>query len=174
MLFPARRARAAADGSSHRQHHLGIGPLVTGSVVAGLQLIASGAALAQTSYQASVVQPSCVSATSCKFVFPAPAGNLTITHVSCSIVSTLNQSTGAGGVTYFKLFSSAAPTTQDFIPPDELVIYGDTFLHSEPSEATVYSVPAGATPEITARSSSAIAAPNTVDEPTCFISGTVD
>ena len=146
-------------------------------VLAGFALACvpvANAALGLTLYQASLVQPSCVGATVCRFLFPAPAANLTIAHASCNILTGIGPApTYAGGVDYFKLFSSAATTAQDFLPSTvgESV---SSYYKNQLSDVTLYAVPAGATPEITAHAETPIIAPGNIDEPTCFISGTLD
>ena len=145
--------------------------MLAGSATTCLQAALASPAFSQTSYQASSVQDGCVSSNVCKFTFPAPAGNLTISHVSCSIVTT-ETSSYAGGVNYLKLFSSSTQAQQDFLLPEELS-YGSDFL-SQVSQATLYFVPAGATPQINAHTVSTIAAPTALDEPSCFISGTIN
>lgn len=168
--------RCVVTGSSHLKKNWLNSSRLRSAVFAGsatlcLQAAFASQAFSQTSYQASSVQDGCVSTNVCKFTFPAPAGNLTITHASCSIVTT-ETSSYAGGVNYLKLFSSSTPSQQDFLVPEEFV-YGSDFL-SQMSQATLYSVPAGATPQINAHTVSTIAAPTAIDEPTCFISGTIN
>lgn len=144
---------------------------IAGVVAIGLFTASTGQAFSQTAYQASSAPKGCVASSFCKFTFPAPAGKLTISHVSCSVVTTASSSY-TGGISYFKLFSSTATSQQDFLQSG-LMTYGSNYIN-QLNESTLYFVSAGAVPQINAYAVTAIAAPNTIDAPTCFISGYVN
>jgi hypothetical protein len=134
-------------------------------------LAAAQSAPSGTPYQEQVVNKSCVGATSCKFVFPAPKGALTIIHVSCNLVTTLTPSEGDGNLKYLALGTSAANAPVDYIDISAGYNGVSPYYYTQAVENTVYFVPANVTPEINAQGTETIALPHSYDEPSCFISG---
>lgn len=141
-----------------------------GVLLLGVVAATTRPAFSETPYQASDVEPSCVSKTSCKFTFPAPAGKLTILHASCSIVTTPDANYNVG-VNYYKIFTPDTPDNQDFLK-STMTSYNQYYL-SQLSQVTMYFVAPGSTPVITMHSMATIVAPGAIDTPTCFISGLV-
>jgi hypothetical protein len=122
-------------------------------------LAAAESPSSKTPYQEQVVNKGCIGATSCKFVFPAPKSALTITHVSCSLVTTLAPNDGDGNSKYLARSTSAATSPADYIPISTGYNGSSSYYCTQAVGNTLYFVPTNVPPEINALGTGTIALP---------------
>jgi hypothetical protein len=141
---------------------------VLASLIAILGVAIAQSASATTPYQASLSDSACKNLKACTLKFPVVAVGemLTITHVSCSIVS----SGELGGVYSIVLstIKAVAPALGDFILPSAY-LYGKNSQYT-PNIQTLFYVSAGDQPTISIGSTTGIIGNESGG---CFLSGTM-